>query len=469
MATRFYLGYQAPGIPGATVTPHAEWDTVTTPNSAMLRKNKRSQALTSHAVARTVAGLSDVLLWRGVSQPLDVAQTISGTFGGVARFGESNLAADMRVQCIVRVIKNDGTDRGILVGPDTGGLANEFVNTVTRVIPRGGPVAVTPVAAQAGDRIQVEIGYRTHHGGSNTYNGSIVLGDTGADHTLGEGDATALSPWIEFSQDITFYEIGMLPKISADIITKMPGPGRVGRISADVITKMQGMGKLGRLSIDVVLPKGDPTAPQVRWGVPIVAVPQFQVSGSAFYIPSNSGFVPWISGAAIGDLVVIQYENGWTVQVPGGFSAHYGPVAGGNGTGMLVSKILTGADIAAGGVTLTATGGSFPGAGSLAQIRSVAPSVRAFTGAYAGSGFTSIARDSPSMNAGELLLWMSATRANVSMGSSRGVVLGTAAGSNASSGAWQEVVPTSGVYTSTMTASGSGSNQIVQAVAVSLG
>lgn len=469
MATRFYLEYGDATHQGTSVPPDAGWEVVGAVNGR-IRKTKTAQALSQTAVGRTVPGLADILIYRGISDPLDVDQTITGSFVGVSRFNESNLAADARTQCQVKVIKPDGTVRGTLVAFDTGGLANEFNAVTNRIFPRGGAAAVTSVAALAGDRLFLEVGARMHHTGSNVYTVSMLVGTSaGSDMVLDEVGTAALDPWIEFSQDITLAGTAYLGRESMDIVTQQSGAGRIGRVAMDVVTQMKGNGQVGRIAMDVLVPNGMPGSDRFVWGTPHAMNPIY--NGYSVWIPDSSEFEPWPVGTVEGDRVIIQAENGWNVAVPSGFTQHYF-LAAGNGSGGLYSKVMDATDIANGGVLIEATGGSFPGAANLVRISGAngTPSIRTFSGGYAGSALGTFPLASPVAVAGELILWMVCTRGDVGLSCDRGVALGAQAhgSGGASSGVWGERAQAAVAYTGTFVAGGATSNRIPQAVMVTL-
>jgi hypothetical protein len=138
---------------------------------------------------------------------LGLAQTISGTVKGYALFSESDTAQDCRVQCIIRVVAEDGTVRGTLLSDDAGALSSEFVTTPTnRRIPLlAATNTLTSVNALAGDYLVIEIGHRTHVASGTSYNATITIHDDPATGDLPEDETTTnatLAPWIEFSQTL---------------------------------------------------------------------------------------------------------------------------------------------------------------------------------------------------------------------------------------------------------------------------
>jgi hypothetical protein len=211
MATRLWPTDTAPGISPAL---DAVWD-----NSGLLQRRLLGPSSADYVFGTSVlssgSGVAneDTALYQFIYGPL-AAQTFSGTLKGQFFCREANAAADARVQIVARVLSSDGsTVRGTLYGPDTAALSSEFaVQTdgslaTNRNIPRGGAQSVAGIAAQAGDYLVVEVGFRNH--GTNT---GAVRVSAGADEATATTDApedetTTVSgiyrSWLEFSHDIT--------------------------------------------------------------------------------------------------------------------------------------------------------------------------------------------------------------------------------------------------------------------------
>lgn len=151
----------------------------------------------------------DQLILQFVSPPL-AAQTVSGNVKAIIRASESNASSDSRSQMTVRIIGWDGvTFRGTLLAHDTGALASEWATTLTnRKFPKnyaGAGGALTPIAAQLGDRLVVEFGFRTHV--SSASNGTLEVGDASLTDLVEDEVGTAQdNPWVEFDTTITFAE-----------------------------------------------------------------------------------------------------------------------------------------------------------------------------------------------------------------------------------------------------------------------
>lgn len=157
-------------------------------------------------VDSTATSNRDAVIGQFISEPL-AAQTISGTVKGQIRAQENALSANLRSQCIIRVVQSDNTTiRGTLYAGDlttlTGNPTPEWATTATnRPLPFGGSVALSSLAIQNGDRLVIEVGYRKHAAASTT--GTLYFGDNSAtDLAEDTTTTTANNPWIEFSQDL---------------------------------------------------------------------------------------------------------------------------------------------------------------------------------------------------------------------------------------------------------------------------
>jgi hypothetical protein len=214
MATRFY--FPASGAaPVTPPTPAAAW-TVTTGFAAFALKSSPSGTAKASGTARTKGSTTantNRLDRQYLSEFQLAAQNITGTFSMVMRGLESAVGADDWLQVIIRVVSADGaTVRGTLYAGSTataesatvGNEAEEFGTTLATRIKNA--IAVSAVTAQDGDRLLVEVGYRSN-GTTSTQSGTLEYGDPAstADYALTSGLTTALVPWIEFSQTFTAY------------------------------------------------------------------------------------------------------------------------------------------------------------------------------------------------------------------------------------------------------------------------
>jgi len=163
---------------------------------------KANTALTDFADAFGSTSSSQSLWLMWVSDTLDVDQTITGTSSIVVRGLEAAAADDLHLAYALRVMQGDTTtERGTLI--TQGATATEFTTSAqTRIF---SAQALSSVAALAGDRIAIDIGFHglTPQSGAT---GTLRFGDpTGtADFALTSGLTTDLCPWVELSQTLTF-------------------------------------------------------------------------------------------------------------------------------------------------------------------------------------------------------------------------------------------------------------------------
>lgn len=206
MATRIYF----PSTGAAAISPAyaAGWGAT---GAAERRPALRAPSGTAQGAvlaAETAAAEIDVLLRQYVlSSPL-AAQTISGTVKGRFSAYQSTVAADARAQVAIRIVSSDGlTVRGTLLDFDTDALtpSSEFPTVSTNMgFPRGGARALASVAAQAGDYLVVEIGYRAHNTTTASRSAAVTFGDSAAVDLSEGGGGAGNRPWIEFSQTFAF-------------------------------------------------------------------------------------------------------------------------------------------------------------------------------------------------------------------------------------------------------------------------
>ena len=207
MATRFYLiGWvNATTVPDVTPPFDAMWEQ--TGNA--VRRWMTPSTLGKHGGSDTVSptltisSTDDHLAFQFISEPLD-AVLIQGTFGIAMRGIESDIGANVSLGVVARVMGGDDTVRGTLCTIDPGDV--EFVTGYESRMVTG--VAITPVVAQAGDRLVVEVGgvVSTVTAPSPTFGINVQAGANGNDYTI-SGDAVARNTWIEFSQDLWYTPI----------------------------------------------------------------------------------------------------------------------------------------------------------------------------------------------------------------------------------------------------------------------
>jgi hypothetical protein len=209
VATRLYL--PSTGTPAISPAFAAGWEQTGDAVRRVSRREPINSARTDSTVTNAGGATDrDVLIAQYVFGPVG-AQTITGTVKGYIGAREQNADADMRSQIVMRVCSADGsTFRGTLLDFDTAALSSEF-NTVagyeSRALIRGGAQSVTSVAAQEGDYVVIEIGYRAH--ANTTRFGGLRTGDattgTGSGGDVPENEVSSTNStsrgWVEFSHD----------------------------------------------------------------------------------------------------------------------------------------------------------------------------------------------------------------------------------------------------------------------------
>lgn len=207
MATRLYLS--SGGTPGSTPTIRSSWERVAAAwFRAPMATTKTNFPLFTISALFGATATSQTSYYQGVSDTLDVNQTITGTFTCViGKCGETSAGGDAHLAFSLRVMQgNTSTERGLCFEHHT--TSSEFpliASAATRTAGTAAtPKTLTSVAALAGDRIVFEVGI---HGVTPTNETmQMRVGDptATADFALADALTTDLVPWIEFSQNLTF-------------------------------------------------------------------------------------------------------------------------------------------------------------------------------------------------------------------------------------------------------------------------
>ena len=168
-------------------------------------------------ITRTTVANDDVMLVQYISPPL-VAKTWNGvTFKCYARMAENSAGNDIRSQIVIRLVSEDGlTERAVLYGGDTATAGanptSEWSTTVTnRAFPRAGllPAALDNYTSVDGDRLVVELGFRSHTASSTDLSTSISVTDGQALDLPEDETTTAVeNPWISFSSAVKVAQRG---------------------------------------------------------------------------------------------------------------------------------------------------------------------------------------------------------------------------------------------------------------------
>jgi hypothetical protein len=248
VATRLYFESPASGIvPTPSVTPsgwHSSWNK-TKSDVSFLSPSKHTagaQGLPFNALSGTAGhftGFTQV-----VSIPL-TAQTISGTVKGQILSAAASSATDATVAIAIRVLKSDGTERGVLLAPtasdDTSTTPPEVSTTRTnrRFLDstESASLTLTSVDASDGDVLVVELGQRQTS--SSVLSNDVALGPTGASFTdVPEDDTTTTGiGWLEFSGTVQF----KTPYLFGSSSTPADGAAATGTADPTAVTPPTGM------------------------------------------------------------------------------------------------------------------------------------------------------------------------------------------------------------------------------------
>jgi hypothetical protein len=210
MATRLYFPALGTAPIAGVLSPHAHWTVATGIIEGPLVTTKTNTALTtgtSQTKGVTTAP-SSRMDRRFISDPMS-AQTLSGTFDMVLKCQETNVSLDGWLDVVVYVVSGTGTTiRGVAYAGSTTSVAGAVVGAeneefTTSMLSRiKVALTLTPVAVQAGDRLVVEVGYRSS-GVTASLVGRFQYGDptATADAALTSGVAGNVS-WIEFTANL---------------------------------------------------------------------------------------------------------------------------------------------------------------------------------------------------------------------------------------------------------------------------
>ena len=186
-----------------------------------------TKTATTEQITGTIANTSSALAVQAVSPPL-AAQTITGTFNLVTRGMElaSTDNVNKRFRAL-RVYSGDGaTLRGTLVAYAATASTTELATSLQGQ-QHALNNAISSVACLDGDIIVVEFGYGLSSTGT-TPQFTTEFGGSGTDHANANGDATGTVPWVEFSQNLTFFAatVALTPATAtATAITVSPVSG----------------------------------------------------------------------------------------------------------------------------------------------------------------------------------------------------------------------------------------------------
>jgi hypothetical protein len=212
--TRLYLPPSSAAT-GISPSPAAEWDITAGLTRVIPSTTRTSTAFANKTMTADTTGSpsnTDIVLVQFVFPlPTGVAFTTAHTIKGRVLTDQRATGTNLRSQCIVRVIDNDGStvEATLYAGDLTTGTGNPTSEwstaTTSRQMPRGSTVAVeanytTPDATKY---LIIEIGARIHADTTASANSFIRLGDNNATELPeDETDTADKTTWIEFSTNL---------------------------------------------------------------------------------------------------------------------------------------------------------------------------------------------------------------------------------------------------------------------------
>jgi hypothetical protein len=238
------IGSSQPGIFPNPV-PVASWAS-TTGYKVRRLTTRKTDAAGGELMSGTLTGAAGnnkcaVVL---ISPPLGAGQ-ISGTVSIVSRGRELATSDNINKRYFaIRVFDGTGTtSRGTLLAFGSTASTTELSTTAAGQV-HANAATLSAVTAQQGDIIAVELGYG-ESGTGTTPQWEMNLGGTGTDHGLTD-NSTGAVPWIEFSQNLTYFTKSVPPTLiefdetvwSGSTATK--DTGSVAWQAGDLITVLAG-------------------------------------------------------------------------------------------------------------------------------------------------------------------------------------------------------------------------------------
>jgi hypothetical protein len=212
--------------------------------------------------AETVSSADyDVLLLRCVSAPLAADHNFSGTLNLMMGVQESNSAADMAYYVHAFVTQGDTDNlRGTLLANYADPGTNEWgISALGKAL--SAAATLTAVAALAGDRIIIEIGYRSRNTVTTSRTGTIWYGGSGSDLTSG-GAAESGVGYFDFSDTFALVDNSVL-RVSQVAVEAVRRPTQarlqVSQLAIETVRHPTSANlRLSQLAIEVIRRNGSP-------------------------------------------------------------------------------------------------------------------------------------------------------------------------------------------------------------------
>lgn len=208
MTTRLYFPYGS-STPLTNVAADSAWESATVNGKGKCAVAKADTGFSFYSRSKyTATQPYDVAVVQYISEPL-AAQNIGGTVKGQFRVYEAPVDAQFSRALVIRVVSNDGfIVRGTLLSHFPASLASEWNTTPQNRSFPPAETALTEVVCQEGDRLVVEIGFRSFGtNGAVQYYGYFEVGDPVSKTDLPENETETGQKvgWLEFNQTLQWY------------------------------------------------------------------------------------------------------------------------------------------------------------------------------------------------------------------------------------------------------------------------
>lgn len=213
MATRFRL--TASGAPYTPPTRRGAWDNITQASISLMSVTPSGFASNRSQAVGSLTANWDVVIRRFITDPVITAGPLAGTVAWTILCAElASLSTNAFTHMHIYVTAGDtDTVRGVVLTDYIG--STEWTTTMTAYAE--GPITLTSVDCQVGDRICAVFGYRAS-ASATTQTGDMRHGGTGADLVAGQTGNLSNPGWIEFSgADALFTEAPPAPAEVLDI------------------------------------------------------------------------------------------------------------------------------------------------------------------------------------------------------------------------------------------------------------
>lgn len=192
--------------PGVSPAFGSLWDVTASAGRYLMPTAPSNTTLANRTRSETLAGVADVLCHQWVSAADLPATTIEGTFRAAIRVNEGSTDSDAMLQVAIHVFSGDGTTlRGTLFAGQSLTSTSPTSTDPNYEMPTSAAIRclsgdLTPVVAQAGDRLVVEIGARFCNATTTSKAVAFRVGDASAssDIPFTVDSTDAGRPWIEF-------------------------------------------------------------------------------------------------------------------------------------------------------------------------------------------------------------------------------------------------------------------------------